>query len=605
MAKDNFDLFSLNIDEDGSAVASNDVVDGVISNHLQKLLQQKALSRTLMLNAIKAQADSIEENKFGYKVFFDWRGRAYTHAVGISYQGKDSGKACIQAATPKALGVRGLYWLGVHVATCHGDEGKASFDRRARWSAEKYTDGSFARWVAQAFNGSGFDHYEFDEPLQAITAMVDYIAAMKSGNPENYESAIFCSFDATCSGLQIMSVLVRDAHTAEQVNVKPRCDGKRADVYLSGGAALMEVVKEIGAKSDRKLFDEKYQVSSENTAKVSEMKRKVASLVKTLDKIKKNGGVAGDTAFDETVSAVVVAENALKDIQSGGLNGSNDLWAHYWLENGVTRNTVKRPIMVFGYGGKARAMAAYIKEETPGCPWAAAQWLATVLYSKVLPVLLPKAFSLMEQFQHLAKVLASHNKPVKFTTGNGLVFHQEVYEEESDEFRVTISKGAVRLAIKTELKDQISSTKQATGIAPNIVHSFDALFLQNVVLNAKKAGVDCLTLVHDCFGYRAGDAEVMYQVLRDTWVETFSGDVIGDLWRKIAIEAEASIAGGDASYADHVNLIKKDKAKEAYAKKNEKEFVPSEMRSLLLLPPVPCVGSLDISLAADSEFIFS
>jgi DNA-directed RNA polymerase len=166
-----------------------------------------------------------------FPTFFDWRGRLYFRSR-INPQGTDFVKAVIQFANKKALGKRGLYWLKVHVATCFGYDKKLP-DCRAVWvddNMEQIRD-AVARHIDSDF------FREADSPWCFYVAAREMLRAIDSGDPESFETGVPVAMDATCSGMQHLSAVLRDPVGGMFTNLLPNKGDAKEDIY-AGVAAI-------------------------------------------------------------------------------------------------------------------------------------------------------------------------------------------------------------------------------------------------------------------------------------------------------------------------------------------------------------------------------
>lgn len=159
-----------------------------------------------------------------YPVFLDSRGRLY-YRCNPTPQGSDMAKAAIQFHRKKPLGERGIFWLKVHIANCFGhDDGP--FTERAQWT-ESVWERLQGALAAPEYSGVFEDA---DNPLCALAAAMDLSAAYASGNPEGFLCGIPIHMDATCSGLQHFSAMLRDEVGGQYVNLVPG-GARKADIY--------------------------------------------------------------------------------------------------------------------------------------------------------------------------------------------------------------------------------------------------------------------------------------------------------------------------------------------------------------------------------------
>jgi DNA-directed RNA polymerase len=172
-------------------------------------------------------------------MFADTRGRLYYRGA-CTPQGTDATKAVVQFARKKALGRRGVYWLKVHIANCFGFD-KKRFKERAAW-----TDEHWEHLAHGAVDPANSDLYRAntDAPLMAVAAVRELAAAYASGNPETFESGSIVHMDATCSGLQHLSAMLRDSVGGRYVNLVPGGDEK-ADIYARvAQLAMMQIERD-------------------------------------------------------------------------------------------------------------------------------------------------------------------------------------------------------------------------------------------------------------------------------------------------------------------------------------------------------------------------
>lgn len=187
-------------------------------------------ARVSKLRSLVSLIQMCEEFKDEEELYFptcvDWRYRLYFKSS-LHPQGSDMQKALLAFGRAKPLGERGLFWLKVHVATTYGYD-KALFEKRAAWTDANIDQ---VRQVAQ----SPFDAEAFksaDSPWCFLAACIDLVAALDSENPELYESRIPVAMDATNSGSQHFSALLRDPVGGKLTNLFWEGNEEKADMYM-------------------------------------------------------------------------------------------------------------------------------------------------------------------------------------------------------------------------------------------------------------------------------------------------------------------------------------------------------------------------------------
>lgn len=178
-----------------------------------------------------------ETDKFWFPVFMCKRGRWYYDA-NPNPQGGDIEKAVLHFADRKPLGESGIYWLKVHIANCLGVD-DIRFDKRV-----EYVDSVWADLVRGLENP--LDEYEVfgkEAPLMTYAACYELHKALQLPNPAEYYTGIPVHMDATVSGTQHFSALLRDEHGAKYTNLIDLLGEKKADMYKAVAEATLEAIR--------------------------------------------------------------------------------------------------------------------------------------------------------------------------------------------------------------------------------------------------------------------------------------------------------------------------------------------------------------------------
>lgn len=167
-----------------------------------------------------------EEPALYFPTCVDWRYRIYFKS-GMSPQGSDLQKALLEFGRGKALGPDGLFWLKVHVATCFGYD-KKLFKLRAEWVDLHWQQ--ILNVVENPLTCTEIN--EADSPWCFYAACCDLVAAVNSGNPAEYISHIPVAMDATNSGGQHFSAMLRDPIGGKLTNLFWDGSDEKADMYM-------------------------------------------------------------------------------------------------------------------------------------------------------------------------------------------------------------------------------------------------------------------------------------------------------------------------------------------------------------------------------------
>ena len=171
-----------------------------------------------------------------FPMMMDTRGRWYYSGT-PNPQGSDMAKATLHFAEKKPLGKRGLFWLKVHIANSLGFD-KARFEERAA-----YTDSVWKRLEAALDSPEeDFDVWGTDAPWCAFSAAWELREAMRSPRPAQYMTGIPIHMDATCSGLQHLSAILRDTQGGLYVNLYDAGGPEKQDIYRKVAGVAMTAI---------------------------------------------------------------------------------------------------------------------------------------------------------------------------------------------------------------------------------------------------------------------------------------------------------------------------------------------------------------------------
>jgi DNA-directed RNA polymerase len=174
-------------------------------------------SRVIQMERIIAMAEKFEhEETLYFPTQLDFRGRMYAMPSFLNPQGTDCAKGLLTFARGCKLGKSGWHWLQIHVANMHGED-KISFDQREAWSGDNYD------WIKACVTDpfANREWMEADKPWQFLAGAMELVAAVESGDYENYFSHLPVTVDGTCNGLQHFSAMLLDQEGAVSVNLQP------------------------------------------------------------------------------------------------------------------------------------------------------------------------------------------------------------------------------------------------------------------------------------------------------------------------------------------------------------------------------------------------
>ena len=181
-----------------------------------------------LLSKIKELRKYRKEKRLYFPTFADWRGRVYFRS-NLNPQSNDAVKGCLELAEGKRLGERGLFWLKVHIANCAG------FDKHDPVIKAKWTEDNMEMLMDYKENPLEVNPPEPDTAFTLYTALCAYSDAMRMDNPEDYICHVPVAMDATCSGLQHFSAMLRDPIGGLYTNLVDSGLDQKSDIYKKVG----------------------------------------------------------------------------------------------------------------------------------------------------------------------------------------------------------------------------------------------------------------------------------------------------------------------------------------------------------------------------------
>lgn len=440
--------------------------------HKENQRKGKALRAVMIL---KVAEDFARYDEIWFPMNIDFRGRVYPIPTGLNPQGDDMTKALLQYAKPVPVSAEdapdALKWLSIHGAGLAGHD-KIPLEDRVTWVEENKQN-----ILSSAGNPLDFTWWqEQDKPWQFLAWAMEYKRALEYLDTHNTLVGFDCrctiAYDGTCSGLQHYSCLLRDPVGGSSVNLIDH--DKPADIY-----------------------------------------REVSDKVLTM--VKKD-------AIEGTLKG--------KQRKNGTFGPGTKQLAEAWLAHGINRKVCKRPVMTLAYGSGQYGFADQIYEDTVAdnpCfagvgERQAAQYLAKLIW-KAVQTTVVAAIEGMECLKKIATVLAKADMPVEWVTPMGLPIQQMYLARKTEAFQLRLGNSSTRYRIYVTTvseNEDVDRHKQATGVAPNFIHSLDATHLMMSINEASRQGCVNFSTVHDSFGTSLGEAARLRRIIRQELVKLYT-----------------------------------------------------------------------------------
>ncbi|XP_010273705.1 PREDICTED: DNA-directed RNA polymerase 3, chloroplastic isoform X1 [Nelumbo nucifera] len=295
-----------------------------------------------------------------------------------------------------------------------------------------------------------------EDPFQCLAACINLSEALKSSSPHTAISHLPIHQDGSCNGLQHYAALGRYQLEAAAVNLV--AGEKPADVY-------------------------------------SEIAARVHSIMKM------------DAEKDPTTDPTALLAKVLIDQVDRKLVKQTVMTSVYGVTYVGAREQIKRRLEEKGHITNDRLL------------FSAACYAAKVTLT-ALEEMFQAARSIMGWLSDCAKVIASENQPVRWTTPLGLPVVQPYLKPQRHLVRTSLQV----LALQRE-GDLVEVKRQRTAFPPNFVHSLDGSHMMMTAVACRDAGLH-FAGVHDSFWTHACDVDRMNQILREKFVELYDMPIL-------------------------------------------------------------------------------
>ncbi|KAK8962692.1 hypothetical protein KSP40_PGU015267 [Platanthera guangdongensis] len=298
-----------------------------------------------------------------------------------------------------------------------------------------------------------------EDPFQCLAACINLSDALASPSQHSVVSYLPIHQDGSCNGLQHYAALGRDNLEAAAVNLVAQ--KMPADVYSGIAKRVHEIVKQ----------DSQKDLTSDPTALLAKI------LVDQVDR----------KLVKQTVMTSV-----------------------YGVTYVGAREQIKRRLIEKGQITDDRLLFR-------------ASCYAAKVTLNALGEMFQAARSIMKWLGDCAKIIASENQPVRWTTPLGLPVVQPYRNSERHLIRTSLQILSLR-------RDGclVAAKQQKTAFPPNFVHSLDGSHMMMTAISCRNSGLN-FAGVHDSFWTHACDVEKMNQILREQFVELYSIPVLENL----------------------------------------------------------------------------
>lgn len=401
----------------------------------------------------------------------DSRGRSYPRPAYISPQGADYAKGLLQFAEGKTIETEeDIMFLAIAGANSWGHD-KLPLHQRYEWVMDNQD-----MFLDIAENPTGDLRWtQADEPFMALRFCLEWKGLADEGVGV-FQTRMPVHFDATCSGLQHFSAILRDREGGTHVNLTNT--GKREDIY---GEVARKSITSITALLGSKEFTHE-------------------------DKM---GLPIGELA-------------------------------RIALEIGVTRSLCKRPVMIVPYAGTFSSCMTYVNEyyrelvdDGQALPMSleaikkqVTPFVAKHIWAAISDTVIA-ARQAMDWITATAKLACADkaSTPLQWTTPDGFVIQQAKYKVSEHRIRTFLDgERTVRSHVYNET-NELDARRNAQSLSPNYIHSMDAAHMRMAINKSIKSERNLsFAMIHDSFGCHASDMKwFLSDCIKPAFVEMYEG----------------------------------------------------------------------------------
>ncbi|KAK9274461.1 hypothetical protein L1049_021708 [Liquidambar formosana] len=421
----------------------------------------------------------------------------------LNHLSSDLCRGVLEFAEGRPLGKSGLRWLKIHLANLYaGGVEKLSYDGRLTF-VENHLDDIFDS-ADNPLNGNRW-WLAAEDPFQCLAACINLSEALKSSSPHTVISHLPIHQDGSCNGLQHYAALGRDSLEAAAVNLV--AGGKPADVYSEIAARVQNIM----------IRDSNKDPETDPNALLAR------ALIGQLS----GGSEIGETDSDDFSIWCHLCWGTRTDKKKiGGKGYILMMIGCYSVQLAMLLKELKGRCLVlltlgicspihFGH----MHVGTYIRGMSDPYPIL----MSCPVTLAALGEIFRAARGTMGWLGDCAKLIASENQPVRWTTPLGLPVLQPYCKSERHLIRTSLQV----LALQRE-GDLVAVRKQRTAFPPNFVHSLDGSHMMMTAVACRDAGLR-FAGVHDSFWTHACDVDKMNRILREKFVELYSMPILENL----------------------------------------------------------------------------
>ncbi|GEQ70027.1 hypothetical protein JCM33374_g3703 [Metschnikowia sp. JCM 33374] len=441
----------------------------------------------------------------------DFRGRVYPAVSFLSHQGEDLVRSLLMFWEAKPLGPHGYDWLVYHLANLF------SKSKMTMEESKEFVANNRDAIVASATNPLEKDSWwlRADNPWQTLALCNEFKSIWSfSGGVSTYTSRIPVHQDGSCNGLQHYAALGADKAAAHAVNVLP--EEKMQDVYMAVLGLVREKMDALQA-ADTEGSDE----ANANTSKSF---------------IHETESTEGDTPKAQAALArmalPLLSRKLIKQTVMTTVYGVTQYGASKQVKRRIDEALDDMPSATMSSSERSR-LASFISKHILSCIsdlFAGAKLIQNWLVdncTRCIQAYDARDFPNKEKVEFFS---GAHFRPMMWTSLSGFpviqMYRKRILRVISTPLQTLVLNDDARIAPIDELKSR-------NGMAPNFIHSIDAIHLLMTCLGAKTQNITFAS-VHDSFWTHPSEVAVLSGIIREEFARLHSSGIIDNLRQDLA-----------------------------------------------------------------------
>lgn len=445
-----------------------------------------AVNLCINYNLVKQLANAYCGQTFYLPHTADFRGRVYPAVSFLSYQGDDLSRALMMFGEGRPLGPHGYDWIQYQLANAYSKT-KMDMQQATRFVQEHRAQ------IQQSCQEPIDQHLwwlKADKPWQSLALCRELVQIWAfAGDVADYRSHMPIHQDGSCNGLQHYSALGGDVEAAKSVNVLP--GEQRQDVYVT----VLELVR-------NRIQNDHHTLAPMALGLLS--RKLIKQTVMTT--------VYGVTPFGATrqIHRQVMELAEAKQIQDPI---EKKLHVHMRVASYIAAHVLSSISELFA---GAKKIQEWLVENCHRCIMA---------FEVAHMPGVPSRKRSTSQKQGLNFFDNKRWRPMMWTSLSGFPVVQLYRHRELKSIKTPLQSLTLRDDAKMAPIDLL---KSRNGIAPNFIHSIDAMHLKMTCLAAQEKNITFVG-VHDSFWTHAASVESLSKVLRQEFVRLHSSEIIENL----------------------------------------------------------------------------